>query len=277
MADPRARGAGRRHGRRAGHGQGRRVAAIIALVLGVVGFAISATGMAIQLLPRQFTVGQQRQIMAWEIGGKWEQLPAGRIFPASVTYQLPATVLQQVAPLNLNAVRVSIAPQQSDCAKAVTSAAAGAVLRHDGCQAVLRATYVGATRSYVMTVGVAVLPTAAAAADASTGMAQTKLAVAREADGAGRLAAGVLVVRFHGAAAPLYDYNRQISVSFTAGPYVVMYAVGYSDGRPRLPVAKDDRYSDDEMTSMAQGVAQSVADTLDAAPASPHCPGTPGC
>ena len=277
MADPRARGAGRRHGRRAGHGQGRRVAAIIALVLGVVGFAISATGMAIQVLPRQFTAGQQRQIVAWEIGGKWEQLPVGRIFPASVTYQLPATVLQQVAPLNLNAVRVSIAPQQSDCAKAVTSAAAGAVLRHDGCQAVLRATYVDATRSYVMTVGVAVLPTAAAAADASTGMAQTKLAVAREADGAGRLAAGVLVVRFHGAAAPLYDYNRQISVSFTAGPYVVMYAVGYSDGRPRLPVAKDDRYSDDEMTSMAQGVAQSVADTLDAAPASPHCPGTPGC
>ena len=71
-------------------------------------------------------------------------------------------------------------------------------------------------------------------------MAQAKLAVAREADGAGRLAAGVLVVRFHGAAATLYDYNRQISRSFPAGPYVVMYAVGYSDGRPRLPVAKDD-------------------------------------
>ena len=163
--------------------------------------------------------------MAWEIGGKWEQPTASRIFAASVTYQLPATVLQQVAPLDLNALRVSIAPQQSDRAKAVTSAAAGAVLRRNGCQAVLRATYVDATRSYVMTVGVAVLPTAAAAADASTGMAQAKLAVAREADGAGRLPAGVLVVRFHGAAAPLYDYNRQISGSFPAGPYVVMYAV----------------------------------------------------
>lgn len=275
MADPQARGAGRRHGRMAG--QGRRAAAIIALVLGVAGFAISATGVAIQLLPRQFTAGQQRQIMTWEIGGKWEQLPGGQIFPASVPYQLSADALQQVAPLNLNAVRVSIAPQQSACAKAVTSAAAGAVLRRDGCQAVLRATYVDATRSYVMTIGVAVLPSAAAAADASTGMAQAKLAVAREADGAGRLAAGVLVVRFHGAAASLYDYNRQISVSFPAGPYVVMYAVGYSDGRPRLPVAKDDAYSDDEMTSMAQGVAQSVAGTLDAAPARPHCPGTPGC
>ncbi len=276
MADPRSRGAGRRCGRRAGRVQGRRAAATIALVLGVVGFAISATGVAIRLLPRQFTAGQQRQIMAWEIGGKWERLPAGQIFPASITYQLPAGVLQQVAPLNLNAARVSIAPQQSDCAKAVTSAAAGAVLRRDGCQAVLRATYVDATRSYVMTVGVAVRPTAAAAADASTSMAQAKLAVARETDGAGRLTAGVLVVRFHGTAASLYDYNRQISASFPAGPYVVMYAVGYSDGRPRLPVAEDP-YSDDEMTSMAKGVAQSVAATLDAAPARPHCPGTPGC
>jgi len=274
-ADSQARGAGRRHGRRNRDGQRRR-AAIIALVLGVLGFAVSVTGVAIRLLPRQFTAGQQRQIMAWEISGKWQQLPAGQIFPASVTYQLPATVLQQAAPLNLNALRVSIAPQQSDCAKAVTSAAAGAVLRRDGCQAVLRATYVDATRSYVMTVGVAVLPTAAAAADAGAGMAQTRLAVARDADGAGRLPAGVLVVRFHGAAAPLYDYNQQISYSFTVGPYVLMYAVGYSDSRPRLPVAED-RYSDDEMTSMAQGVAQSVADTLDAAPASPHCPGTPGC
>ena len=277
MTDPQARAARRRHGRRAGRGQGRRAAATIALVLGVAGFAISIIGVTIRLLPREFTVGQQRQIMAWEIGGKWEQLPAGRIFPASITYQLPAGALQQVAPLNLNVLRVSIAPQQSDCAKAVTSAAAGAVLRRDGCQAVLRATYVDATRSYVMTVGVAVLPSAAAAADASAGMAQAKLAVAREAGGAGHLAAGVLVVRFHGAAAPLYDYNRQISVSFPAGPYVVMYAVGYSDGRPRLPAVAKDTYSDDEMKSMAQGVAQSVADTLDAAPARPHCPGTPGC
>ena len=125
MADPQARTAGRRHGGRAGRGQGRRAASIIALVLGIVGFAISAAGVTIRLLPRQFTVGQQRQIMAWEIGGRWEQLPAGQIFPASVTYQLSAEALQQVAPLNLNAVRVSIAPQQSACAKAVTSATAG--------------------------------------------------------------------------------------------------------------------------------------------------------
>jgi len=55
-----------------------------------------------------------------------------------------------------------------------------------------------------------------------------------------------------------------------------MYAAGYADSRPRVPVASD-HYADAEMTSLAEGVAQSVADTLAAPPASPRCPGTPGC
>ena len=74
-------------------------------------------------------------------------MPAGQIFPASVSYQLSAQTLQDAAPLSLDARRVSIAPQESDCAKYVTSAAAGAVLRQNGCEAVLRATYVDATRA----------------------------------------------------------------------------------------------------------------------------------
>jgi len=257
-------------------GRGRRAVAIIALILGLIGFAVSMTGVAIQLLPRQFTAVQQRQIEAWEVMRRWQTMPAGQIFPASVSYQLSAYDLQDAMPLDLDALRVSIAPQQSDCAKAVTSAAAGAVLRKDGCEAVLRATYVDATRSYVMTVGVAVLPTEAAAASAGSSLSQARLAAARDAVGVARLPAGVLVVRFRGAAARLYDYNRQISASFTAGPYVVMYAAGYSDSRPRVPVTQD-AYSDDEMTSMAQGVAHAVANTLAASPAPPHCPGTPGC
>ncbi len=55
-----------------------------------------------------------------------------------------------------------------------------------------------------------------------------------------------------------------------------MYAAGYADSRPQVPLTQDE-YSDLEMTSLAEGVAQSVADTLAAEPASPHCPGTPGC
>ena len=257
-------------------GRGRRAAAILALILGLVGFAASMTGVAIQLLPRQFTASQQRQIEAWEVMRRWQTMPAGQIFPASVSYPLSAQVLQDAA-LNLDALRVSIAPQVSDCAKAVTSTAAGAVLRRNGCEAVLRATYIDATRSYVMTVGVAVLPTASAAVSVGSGLSQARLATAaRDAADAARLSAGVLVVRFRGAAARLYDYNRQISASFTAGPYVVMYAAGYADSRPRVPVTHD-TYSDAEMTSMAAGVAHSIANVLAANPAHPHCPGSPGC
>jgi hypothetical protein len=253
-----------------------RAAAVIALILGLAGFAVAAFGIATQLLPRHFTASEQRQIKAWEVMRRWQTVPAGQIFPASVSYQLPATVLQDTVPLNLDALRVGIAPQESDCAKAVTSAPAAAALRRNGCEAVLRATYVDATRSFVMTVGVAVLPNATAATSADSGLVTPRLAVARQASTQGRLPAGVLVVRFRGAGAGRYDYNRQISNSFTAGPYLVMYAAGYSDGRPPVPVVQD-MYSDAEMTSMAKGVAHSVARTLASSPAPLHCPGAPGC
>jgi hypothetical protein len=267
---------GGRRGRGGSPRRGRRAVVILALILGLAGFAVSMVGVVIQVLPRQFTASQQRQIEAWEVMRRWQTMPAGQIFPASVSYQLSALTLQDAAPLDLDALRVSIAPQVSDCAKAVTSSVAGAALRRNGCQAVLRATYIDASRSYVMTVGVAVLPTAAAAASADSGLSQPRLAAAHDAAGGGRLPAGVLVVRFGGSVAGLYDYSRQISASFTAGPYLVMYAAGYSDSRPRVPVSQD-LYADKEMTSMASGVAHSIANTLAAGAAPPHCPGAPGC
>jgi hypothetical protein len=268
-ADPQARGQPRRRSLRR-----RRLATLLTLLLGLAGLAVALNGVATQLLPRQFTPAQRGQIAAWEIASRWRVLAAGQIFPASVTYQLPAQVLQGPAPLSLDALRAGIAAQ-SGCRGGVTTAAA-AVLHRSGCQAVLRATYVDATRSYVMTVGVAVLPTASAAATAEEGLTGPRLATARDITGTGRLAAGVQAVRFRGRAASLYDYSRQISASFPDGPYLIMYAAGYADGRPRVRVAED-RYSDAEMTSLALGVARSIANTLAAPPAPPRCPGAPGC
>jgi hypothetical protein len=268
-ADPQARSQARRRSLRR-----RRLAALITLLLGLAGLAVSLNGVVTQVLPRQFTAAQREQIEGWEIASRWRVLAAGHIFPASVAYQLSAQVLQGPAPLGLDALRVGIAPQ-SGCRSGVTTAAA-AVLHRSGCQAVLRATYVDATRSYVMTVGVAVLPTASAAAAAAEGLTGPRLAAARDVTGTGQLAAGVQVVRFRGQAASLYDYSRQISASFADGPYLVMYAAGYADGRPRVRVS-DDKYSDAEMTNLAAGVAQSIANTLAAPPAPPRCPGAPGC
>jgi hypothetical protein len=255
--------------------RGRRAIALIALALGLAGLALSVTAVAIQLLPRHFTAAQQRQIEDWEIASRWQTMPAGQIFPASVSYQLSAQVLQDSSPLNLEALRVGIAPQ-SGCTTVAITAAAAEVLRRDGCKAVLRATYVDATRSYVATVGVAVLPTDAAAAAANAGLTPPRLAAAHSAGGASQLGAGVQVVRFGGTAAGLYDYSRQISASFADGPYVVMYAAGYADSRPRVPVSGD-RYSYTEMTDLAQSVAHWVASRLAAQPAPPRCPGAPGC
>ena len=254
--------------------RGRRAAAVIALVLGLAGFGASMTAVVIQLMPRHFTAGEQQQIKNWEISSRWQTMTAGQIFPATVGYQLPAQVLEDTSPLNLNALRVGIAAQ-SGCAAGATPAAAE-VLRREGCKAVLRATYVDATRSYVLTVGVVVLPTGAAAAAANAGLRPARLTTAHQANGASQLAAGVQVVRFGGAAAGMYDYNRQIAGSSAYGPYLVMYAVGYADGRPRVPVIRD-AYSYGAMTSLAQGVAQSVGLRLAAQPAPPHCPGAPGC
>jgi hypothetical protein len=270
MADPQAQ-----HERPRRSGRGRRLAAFLALVLGLAGFAASLIGVAIQVLPRQFSARQQQQIEAWEVSSRWQQLTAGQIFPASVSYQLPAAVLYDTVPLNLDATRVGIAAP-SGCASGVTTVAA-AVLRRDGCLAVLRATYTDATQSYVMTVGVAVLPSAAAAASAAHELSAPQLTSAHKTSGTdGAAAAGVLVVSFRGTAAGLYDYSRQIIRTFADGPYLVIYAAGYTDGRPPVRVSQDS-YSYAEMTSLALGVAQSVASTLAATPPPPHCPGSPGC
>jgi hypothetical protein len=248
----------------------RKIAATVALALGVAGLIFSAAGLVIQLLPRHFTAGQQQAIMAWKVEARWRDRPAGVIFPAAVGYSLPANVIQDDPPLELQAIRVSIAPQ-SGCAAGVTDAAAAAVLHRDGCEALLRATYVDQTMSFVMTVGVAVLPTASAASAAAAGMSGVQLAAAQD-----YLAAGVRMEHFRGAAGGVYDFNRQVAASISEGPYVVLYAAGYSDGRPRVRLARDS-YSEAEITSMAQGVAGTVANSLGAPPAPPHCPGAPGC
>ena len=250
----------------------RRGAAIVALVLGLIGFVVCAVAVAIAVLPRHFTAGEQQQIIAWEVQKRWRAMPAGQIFPATVGYSLPDGIVPGDPPLTLRALRIAIAPQSS-CAAAVTSPAAATLLHSNGCSTILRATYIDQTSSFVVTVGVAVLPTPSAASTVSSDLAGPQLA---STHASGALPPGVSTVRFSGVAGGLYDYSRQISSTAPAGPYLVMYAAGYSDGRPHVQLAHDS-YSQAEMASMAQGVASSVAGGLGTPPPPPHCPGGPGC
>ena len=243
---------------------------ITALVLGIVGLGISLVGIAPRLLPRQFTTLQQRQITDWEAGARWRTLPAGTIFPATVPYQ-PPTALDDATGLMLTASRIGIAKQAScrkatDPAAAVDPAAAAVLARH-GCEAVLRASYVDGTSSYVVTVGVAALP----------GVAQVEAANRELASDAARTGASVLTVQFAGTPAAKFTNNRrEISGRAVAGSYLIFYTTGYADDRPRVRIT-DDRYGDAEMTAVGAGVAQAVGKMLGAPVPPARCPGTPGC
>jgi hypothetical protein len=242
--------------------------AVVVLLAGTAGFLVCAGGAVTQLLPRRFTGAQQAMISNWEVAKRWRDLSAGAIFADPIGYQPPAVLDGTGASLTLSADRVGIAKEAS-CRSAVDSAAA-AVLARDGCEAVLRATYVDATDSYVGTVGVAAFANSAQAAAAERQIDAMKLR-------GGALQPGVLPVAFAGTPAANFTAGgRQLTAISAEGSYLVMYAIGYTDGRPRVPIA-DDSYADAEMTSMGTGVAGAVASVLGEPPAPPHCPGTPGC
>jgi len=240
--------------------------AVTLLVLGALGFFVSVAGLASQAMPRKFTTSQQRQITDWEMGKRWRELPAGVIFPASVSY-LPPVSLEAGSSLTLSAQRLGIASQAS-CAVAADPTAA-AVLDRDGCTAMLRATYVDGTGSYVVTVGAAVLPGAARAAAAARAITAD--------GGSDGLGPTVHTVRFAGTpSAGFTNGRRQVSGVLSAGTYVVLYTIGYADSRPREPVAGDS-YAHDEMTGAGAGTAHAVLSVLAAPVPSPRCPGAPGC
>jgi len=241
------------------------VIAAAALVLGLIGLVISLFGAVTELMPRTFTAGQQRQITDWEYGRNWRALSAGTIFPASVSYQAPA-VLDDSA-LTMTARRIGVA-RQSAC-PAATDGVAARMLARNGCSAVLRATYADGTDSYVVTVGVAVLPSTTQAAAAASGLAGVL--------DVGGVARGVRAVSFKGTAAAWFtDQRRQLSGSIQGGTYVALWTVGYADSRPREPISGDS-YADEEMTSVGSGVAQAALAEVGAPVSPPRCPGTPGC
>jgi hypothetical protein len=238
--------------------------ALTVLLVGTAGLAASAAGVSAWLLPRRFTPAQQQQIMSWETARRWRVLPAGTIFPASITYQLPGYALNAGTELPLTAYRVGIS-QQTSCAKASDRAAAR-VLAARHCAAMLRATYADETDSMLVTVGVAVMP----------GPGVARSAAAQLSSGRGLLP-GVRPAAFRGTlAASFGNRQRQFSSATSAGPYLILSAAGYANGMPRAAVSSD-TYAEQEMSSLADGVADAVGTPLGAEPATPKCPGAPGC
>jgi hypothetical protein len=229
------------------------------------GLGVATRGALTQVMPRRFTIAQQRQIQSWEIGRRWRKLPETSIFPGSVPYQLPAQALGG-ASLALTAQRLGIGPP-ADCARGADPAAAKVLARY-GCTTMLRATYVDSTGSMLVTVGVAVLPSIPAATAAGNRLTKEK-----PQDTTGSVApvpvAGTLAAGFSGA-------QRQLSWATHAGSYVIMATAGYADGRPPEHVTAD-KYLFAEMINLTQGLADTVSGVLGQAPPVPTCPGAPGC
>jgi hypothetical protein len=230
------------------------------LIAALGGLAVSVAVVAVHLLPRTFSAAQQRQIIGWEMGKRWRTWPAGRIFPASIPYQLPAAALDSGTVVRLAAHRVGIAPQAS--CQAATDPAAWRVLARHGCQTVLRATYQDATGTFAVTVGLAVLPGLSQASSSGHELPQ---------------GSAVRAVRFgHTLVAGFGDPARQLSAATAAGPYLIMSTVGYADGRHHVRESADP-YDKDEMLSVANGISAWIGARIGAIPPPPHCPGGPAC
>src|SRR5579875_3719096 len=121
-AQPSHEGPRRPAGRPGPRGRAGRPAAVLALVFGIAGLAVSLAGVVAQVL--------QRQIADWEAAKRWRLLAAGTIFPASVGYSPPIAL--DATALTLTARRIGIA-RQASCA-AAADAAVAAALDRNGCE-----------------------------------------------------------------------------------------------------------------------------------------------
>jgi len=194
----------------------RRGGLVVIVALIVVGLAGLLGGGALlaKELTRKATKTEQAAALAKEIASRWQRLQAGKVFPATINYADTAGDGNQVT-----MTRAGIVPQTS-CQSALEPTAFQQV-RPFGCVAMLRATYVDAVGAHVVTVGVAVFPTADAAF-----RAQGALEAAGVANGLDAVpVAGTIADSFGNAERGAGD------AQFT-GSYVLLYTAGYTDGLP---------------------------------------------
>jgi hypothetical protein len=145
-----------------------------------------------------------------EVARRWQRFPAGKIFPATLSYTMPIGGVAAMARL------VGIAPMAT-CSAASVPAAAALLGRHH-CLGMLRATYTDESGTLLATIGVAVMPAGSAAAAAGEDLGPPRRAL-RPAGFDGTVAAGF------SDSSVLY-FNFQVG-----GPYVVFDVSGYGDHR----------------------------------------------
>jgi hypothetical protein len=196
--------------------RGRRGRRLIAFgVLIVLGIASIGGGgfLLVRELGRDATKAEVAAAVQQEVASRWQRLPAGKVFPATVSYTDSENI-------TTTARLVGISTPAS-CQSALDASVARALHRL-GCTVVLRATYVDASGTLVTTVGVAVLRSAGAAGDADLRLT------------GGTLTSGVRAVTFGGTIASGFGDQQRVvfGIEHSTGPYLFFYTGGYVDGRP---------------------------------------------
>jgi hypothetical protein len=217
----------------------RRRGLVVVVALVILGLAgVLGGGAALgKELTRKATKAEQAAALAAEIGSRWQRLPAGKIFPATLSYENADNAAMTMT-------RVGIAPQSS-CQTGLEPSAFQQV-RPFGCVAMLRATYIDAAGSQAVTVGIAVFP---------SGQAAERAQGALEASDVGR---GLDALPFAGTIADTFgNAQRGASDAQFAGSYVLLYTAGYTDGMPGSAAA-----ANDELRTMGAGVLSALEPTL---------------
>jgi hypothetical protein len=191
-----------------------------------------------QELTRAATSAEAATALQREIATRWQRLPAGKIFPATVSYS-------DSEGTTLVARLVGIAPPAS--CRAALDPASYALVRGRGCVTILRATYVDASGALASTVGVAVLESPAAAAQAAS------------IAGSFGPGDGLHAVTFDGTIASQFgDAARGAQGAVGTGPYLFLYTAGFTDGLPGTAAAAEES----ELNGFGNGVDTGVEAAL---------------
>jgi Tfp pilus assembly protein PilV len=216
----------------------RAIIAVLLIVVGVAGVGGGGAALALEMT-RHATRAEQSAALQAEIASRWQRLPAGKIFPATVSYSTSD------GDMSVTAHRVGIAPQAS-CAAALDLAVARLLSRY-GCVTVLRATYVDVSGTMAVTAGVVVMKSVAAANEAVA------------FSGGGAPTAGVRTFSLPGTVADLFGnpQRRAFNSVSSIGSYVFLYAAGYTDGRVSGSATANPYFTD-----LGSGVVLSLQNVL---------------
>ncbi|HSZ99019.1 MAG TPA: hypothetical protein VK802_01485 [Streptosporangiaceae bacterium] len=212
------------------------VAVIALIVLGLVGVLGGGAALGKELT-RKATKAEQAAALAAEIASRWQRLPAGKIFPATVTYF-------NAEGDHATAALAGIVPETS-CRQALEPSAFQR-MHALSCAAMLRATYLDAAGTQAATVGIAVMASPAAAQRVQSGLDPMKAG------------SGLYAVAVGGTLADTFgNAQRGADGAEIAGPYLMLFTAGYADGIPGSDVT-----TNDELVALGSGVLAAVQKNL---------------